>query len=34
MENHSLGINNFVTAVLSDGKSFIIDGRKLKSINQ
>ena len=29
-----LGINNFVTAVSSNGKSFIIDGRKLKSINQ
>ena len=28
------GINNFVTAVTSDGKSFIIDGKKLKSINQ
>ena len=29
-----LGINNLVTAVLSMGESFIIDGRKLKSINQ
>ena len=29
-----LGINNLVTAVSSEGKSFIIDGRKLKSINQ
>ena len=29
-----LGINNLVTAVSSKGKSFIIDGRKLKSINQ
>lgn len=29
-----LGINNLVTAVSSIGKSFIIDGRKLKSINQ
>ena len=29
-----LGINNLVTAVASDGKAFIIDGRKLKSINQ
>lgn len=29
-----LGINNFVTAVSSTGKSFIIDGKKLKSINQ
>ena len=29
-----LGINNLVTAVSSMGKSFIIDGRKLKSINQ
>ena len=28
------GVNNFVTAVTSDGKSFIIDGKKLKSINQ
>ena len=27
-----LGINNLVTAVSSNGKSFIIDGRKLKSI--
>lgn len=36
--NHALaldlGINNLVTAVSSKGKSFIIDGRKLKSINQ
>ena len=29
-----LGITNLVTAVSSNGRSFIIDGRKLKSINQ
>ena len=29
-----LGINNLVTAVSSKGKTFIIDGRRLKSINQ
>ena len=29
-----LGVNNLVTAVSSEGKSFIIDGRKLKSVNQ
>ena len=29
-----LGINNLVTAVSSGGNSFIIDGRRLKSINQ
>lgn len=29
-----LGINNLVTAVSSSGRSFIIDGRRLKSINQ
>ena len=29
-----LGINNLVTAVSNIGKSFIIDGKKLKSINQ
>ena len=29
-----LGINNLVTAVSNSGKTFIIDGRKLKSINQ
>lgn len=29
-----LGVNNLVTAVSSSGKSFIIDGRRLKSINQ
>ena len=29
-----LGVNNLVTAVSSEGRSFIIDGRKLKSINQ
>lgn len=28
------GVNNLVTAVSSTGKSFIVDGRKLKSINQ
>lgn len=29
-----LGINNLITAVSSTGQSFIVDGRKLKSINQ
>ena len=29
-----LGVNNLVTAVSNSGKSFIIDGRRLKSINQ
>lgn len=29
-----LGINNLVTAVSNNGKSFIIDGKKLKSLNQ
>ena len=29
-----LGVNNLVTAVSNHGKSFIIDGRRLKSINQ
>ena len=29
-----LGINNLVTAVSNTGKSFILDGRKLKSLNQ
>lgn len=29
-----LGIDNLITAVTNYGKSFIIDGRKLKSINQ
>lgn len=29
-----LGINNLVTAVSGSGKTFIIDGRRLKSINQ
>ena len=29
-----LGINNLATAVSSNGSSFIIDGRRLKSINQ
>ena len=37
-QNHALaldlGINNLVTAVSSKGRSFIIDGRRLKSINQ
>lgn len=37
-KNHALaldlGINNLVTAVTSNGRSFIIDGRRLKSINQ
>ena len=37
-KNHALaldlGINNLVTAVSSRGQSFIVDGRKLKSINQ
>ena len=37
-KNHALaldlGVNNLVTAVTSNGKSFIIDGRRLKSINQ
>jgi len=28
------GINNLITAVSSNGKSFIIDGKRLKSINQ
>ena len=28
------GINNFVTAVSNTGESFIIDGRRIKSINQ
>ena len=28
------GVNNLMTAVTNKGKSFIIDGRKLKSINQ
>lgn len=36
--NHALaldlGINNLVTAVSNKGKTFIIDGRRLKSINQ
>ena len=36
--NHALaldlGVNNLVTAVSNQGRSFIIDGRKLKSINQ
>ena len=30
----NLGINNLVTAVSNVGKSFIIDGKRLKSINQ
>lgn len=29
-----LGINNLITAASSKGRTFIIDGRKLKSINQ
>ena len=29
-----LGVNNLVTAVTNQGRSFIIDGRKLKSVNQ
>ena len=29
-----LGVNNFATCATSNGKSFIIDGRKIKSINQ
>lgn len=29
-----LGVNNLVTGVTSGGKSFILDGRKLKSVNQ
>ena len=28
------GINNFCTCVINDGNSFIVDGKKLKSINQ
>ena len=30
----NLGVNNLVTAVSSTGQTFIIDGRRLKSINQ
>ena len=29
-----LGINNFATCATSEGKSFIVDGKKIKSINQ
>ncbi|MGF0136240.1 transposase, partial [Catenibacterium mitsuokai] len=29
-----LGINNLVTGLSSKGETFIIDGRRLKSINQ
>ena len=29
-----LGVNNLVTAVSSEGRSFMIDGKKLKSVNQ
>lgn len=29
-----LGINNLATCVTNTGKSFIVDGRRLKSINQ
>ena len=36
--NHALavdlGINNLITAVTDEGQSFIVDGRRLKSINQ
>ena len=28
------GLNNFVTGVCTDGTTFIVDGRKIKSINQ
>ena len=29
-----LGVNNLVTAVSGEGRSFIIDGKRLKSVNQ
>lgn len=29
-----LGVNNLVTAVSSEGKSFMIDGKRLKAVNQ
>ncbi len=29
-----LGVNNIITAVSSEGHAFLMDGRKLKSINQ
>ncbi|WP_255502903.1 transposase [Okeania sp. KiyG1] len=29
-----LGLNNLATCVSNTGSSFILDGRKLKSINQ
>ena len=29
-----LGVNNFATCVTNDGKSFIVDGKQIKSINQ
>lgn len=29
-----IGVNNLATCVTNEGKSFIIDGRKLKSVNQ
>ena len=29
-----LGVNNLVTAVSNQGRSFIVDGRKLKAVNQ
>ena len=29
-----LGVNNLVTAVSSEGRSFIIDGKRLKAVNQ
>jgi len=37
-QNHTLaldfGVNHLVTAVSNEGRSFMIDGRKLKSVNQ
>ena len=29
-----LGVDNLATCVINNGKSFIVDGRRLKSINQ
>lgn len=29
-----VGVNNFVTSITNEGESFILDGRRLKSINQ
>ena len=29
-----VGVNNFVTSITNEGKSFILDGKRLKSINQ